>query len=57
MTEQEVASVLKARLSKVYPDTVWQVFVGRNFGAFVTYEEGKYIYFYIGQVGFCVYGA
>lgn len=34
-----------------------QVFIGRNFGAFVTFEEGKYIYFYIGQTGFCVYAA
>ena len=86
MTEQEVATDLKARLTKLFPDSVWQVraaaaavrrprkasmgslglmplllatqvFVGRNFGAFVTYEEGKYIYFYINQIGFCVYAA
>jgi hypothetical protein len=34
-----------------------QVFVGRNFGSFVTFEDGKYIYFYIGQTGFCVFAA
>jgi hypothetical protein len=28
-----------------------------NFGAYVTAEDGKYIYFYINQVGFCVYAA
>lgn len=55
MTEQEMASDLKGRLTKVMPDSTWQVFVGRNFGAYVTYEEGKYIYFYINQIGFCVF--
>jgi len=55
MTEQEMASDLKGRLTKVMPDSTWQVFVGRNFGAYVTYEEGKYIYFYINQMGFCVF--
>jgi hypothetical protein len=34
-----------------------QVFVGRNFGSFVTCEDGKYINFYIGQTGFCIYAA
>lgn len=32
-----------------------QVFLGRNFGSYVTFVEGKYLYFYIGQVGFVVY--
>ena len=50
MLEMDVAQELKARLTKAMPDYVWQVFVGRNFGAYVTAEEGKYIYFYIGQV-------
>lgn len=34
-----------------------QVFVGRSFACYVTHEDGKYIYFYIGQTGFCVYAA
>ena len=33
----------------------WHVFVGRKFGLFVTHEEGKFIYFYIGQVGVCIF--
>jgi hypothetical protein len=32
-----------------------QVFVGRNFGCFVTHEDGKFMYFYIGQTGFCIF--
>ena len=33
----------------------WHVLVGRNFGCFVTHEASKFIYFYIGQVGVCMY--
>ena len=32
-----------------------QVLVGRNFATFVTHTEGRYTYFNIGQVGFCVF--
>jgi len=31
------------------------VFVGRNFGSFVTFEDKHYAYFYIGQTGFVVF--
>jgi dynein light chain LC8-type len=31
--------------------------VGRNFGSYVTFEEGHYIYFYIAQTGFVVFAA
>ena len=33
----------------------WHVFVGRKFGCFVTHEDGKFIYFYIGQTGVCIF--
>jgi len=29
--------------------------IGRNFGAYVTHETGRYIYFYIGQKGFLIW--
>jgi dynein light chain LC8-type len=57
MTEQEVAASIKRRMTERYPADVWQVFVGRNFGSWVTHEDGKYIYFYIGQTGFCVFAS
>lgn len=28
---------------------VWHCFVGRNFGSYGTYEQGHYVYFYMGQ--------
>ena len=30
-------------------------FVGANFGAYVTHEEGRAVYFYIGQQGFFLF--
>ncbi len=57
MTEQEVATAMKTKLVERYPSDMWQVIVGRNFGCFCTHEEAKYIYFYIGQTGFCIYAA
>ena len=29
--------------------------IGRHFGAFVTHETGRYIYFYVGQKGFLLW--
>lgn len=57
MTEQGVATAMRKQLVAWYPADVWQVFVGRNFSCFVSHEDGKYIYFYIGQTGFCVYSS
>lgn len=34
----------------------WHCFAGRNFGSFVTFEQGRFIYFYIGQTGVCLFG-
>ena len=39
------------------PHCCLQVMVGRNFGSYVTFEEGHYIYFYIAQTGFVVFAA
>jgi hypothetical protein len=50
MDETEVATSIREVMSREYADCTWQVFVGRNFGSQVTYEETHYIYFYIGQV-------
>lgn len=55
MTEEAVAGAIKKRLAEKFPADIWQVFVGRNFGCFVSHEDGKFVYFYIGQTGFCVF--
>ena len=33
----------------------WHCFIGRNFGCFVTHDASKFIYFYIGQMGICLF--
>jgi dynein light chain LC8-type len=53
-TEQEIASAIKSKFEQQYQLT-WHVFVGRNFGCYVTHEASKFVYFYIGQVGICVF--
>jgi len=57
MTEMDVATAIKRKLVERYSAHMWQVIVGRSFGAFGTHEEGHYLYFYLGQTGFCVYAA
>ncbi len=53
-TEQEIASAIKAQFEQQFP-SVWHCFIGRNFGCFVTHEASKFIYFYIGQMGICLF--
>lgn len=51
---QEVATRVKSDMEEHYKST-WHCIVGRNFGAYVTHEIGRYIFFYIGQKGFLVF--
>mmetsp|Transcript_5234 Transcript_5234/g.5364 ORF Transcript_5234/g.5364 Transcript_5234/m.5364 type:complete len:89 (-) Transcript_5234:130-396(-) len=53
-TEQEIAHSIKSKFEQLYP-SVWHCFVGRNFGSFVTHEASKFVYFYIGQMGICLF--
>lgn len=47
---------LAARLSPV-PLCSWHCFVGRKFSCYVSYEDGKFIYFYLGQMGVVVFAS
>lgn len=53
-TEKEMASYIKKEFDRHHGNP-WHVFVGRNFGSFVTHETDNYIYFYIGQMGFLLF--
>ena len=33
----------------------WNCIVGKNFGAFVAHEQGKFIYLYIGNIAFMLF--
>ena len=52
--EQEIASYIKKTFEERYQPN-WHCIVGRNFGAFVTFEGKNYIYFYIGQMGILLF--
>lgn len=46
--DKEVAQAVRNAFVTNYHG-VWHCFVGRNFGSFGTYEQGHYVYFYLGQ--------
>mmetsp|Transcript_3938 Transcript_3938/g.15207 ORF Transcript_3938/g.15207 Transcript_3938/m.15207 type:complete len:90 (-) Transcript_3938:213-482(-) len=54
MTEQEIASAIKQKFEGIY-HTTWHCFVGRDFGCYVTHQENAFIYFYVGQLGVCLF--
>ena len=53
-TEEQIASAIKEYFEKNYK-SVWHCMVGRNFGCFVTHEASKFTYFYVGQMGICLF--
>eukprot|EP00929_Paragymnodinium_shiwhaense_P105651 TRINITY_DN706_c0_g1_i1.p1 TRINITY_DN706_c0_g1~~TRINITY_DN706_c0_g1_i1.p1 ORF type:complete len:117 (-),score=38.16 TRINITY_DN706_c0_g1_i1:198-548(-) len=50
----EVAQFIKKEFDKNF-EGAWHVFVGKHFGAWITYEAHRLIYFHIGQAGFLIY--
>mmetsp|Transcript_20061 Transcript_20061/g.24797 ORF Transcript_20061/g.24797 Transcript_20061/m.24797 type:complete len:109 (-) Transcript_20061:229-555(-) len=54
-TDRDIASSIRTSFQTSYPTSVWHCFVGRDFGTFVSHEASKYIYFYVGQVGVCLF--
>jgi dynein light chain LC8-type len=52
--QKDIASSIKSKFEKMYPGA-WHCFVGGNFGCNVTHEASKFVYFYIGQTGICLF--
>eukprot|EP00927_Polykrikos_kofoidii_P020072 TRINITY_DN19462_c0_g1_i1.p3 TRINITY_DN19462_c0_g1~~TRINITY_DN19462_c0_g1_i1.p3 ORF type:complete len:117 (-),score=39.41 TRINITY_DN19462_c0_g1_i1:53-403(-) len=50
----EVAQFIKKEFDKAFTGA-WHVFVGKHFGAYLTHEARKLIYFHIGQAAFLIY--
>ncbi|KAE9153603.1 hypothetical protein PF006_g2306 [Phytophthora fragariae] len=53
--EQEIAAKVKQHFEQKYHGLLWHCCVGRNVACYVTHEQSKFLYFYIGQmaVGLC----
>merc|ERR1712166_181843 len=54
-TEQEAASIIKEQFENLPGGGIWHCLVGRNFGCFVDHQEEHFIYFYVGQIGICIF--
>jgi dynein light chain LC8-type len=48
--EQEIAARVKQHFEQKYHGMLWHCCVGRNFACFVTHEQSKFLYFYVGQM-------
>ncbi|XP_014259307.1 dynein light chain 1, cytoplasmic-like [Cimex lectularius] len=53
--EVDIAVYIKEQLDQKFRGGLWQVIVGRDMNVSCNYETGKYIYFYLGHLGFIVY--
>ena len=49
-----MAAYIKREVEKEVGGT-WHCFVGRKFSSYVTHEQGYFIYFYVGQIGICLF--
>nr|CDS16764.1 dynein light chain [Echinococcus granulosus] len=52
--EKDIAAHIKKLFDKEFSPT-WHCVVGRNFGSYVTHEENKFIYFYLGHIAILLY--
>tara|TARA_B100000780_G_scaffold28190_1_gene17874 strand:+ start:513 stop:767 length:255 start_codon:yes stop_codon:yes gene_type:complete len=52
---QEAASIIKEQFENLPGGGIWHCLVGRNFGCFVDHQEEHFIYFYVGQIGICIF--
>ncbi|GMF16932.1 unnamed protein product [Phytophthora fragariaefolia] len=48
--EQEIAAKIKQHFEQKYHGLLWHCCVGRNVACYVTHEQSKFLYFYIGQM-------
>ena len=47
--EKDIAAAIKKEFDKKHNPT-WHCIVGKNFGSYITHENKRFIYFYIGQL-------
>lgn len=45
--ERDVSREIKVKLDKEFEPT-WHVIIGKNFGSFITHEQGNFLYCYVG---------
>ena len=55
LNEQLIAARIKKHFETKYHGMLWHCAVGRNFACYVTHEETKFLYFYVGQMAVVLY--
>ncbi|RLO06388.1 hypothetical protein DYB28_008593 [Aphanomyces astaci] len=50
VNEQFIAAKIKRHFELKYHGMLWHCCVGRNVACYVTHEQSKFLYFYIGQM-------
>mmetsp|Transcript_18389 Transcript_18389/g.43138 ORF Transcript_18389/g.43138 Transcript_18389/m.43138 type:complete len:108 (+) Transcript_18389:241-564(+) len=50
----QIAEGIKNQMAEWRPGK-WHVFVGKEFGSFVTHESGTLLYFFVGQTGILIF--
>ncbi|GLD93083.1 hypothetical protein PINS_up022476 [Pythium insidiosum] len=48
--EQHIAHKIKSYFEQKYHGMLWHCCVGRNVACYVTHEQSKFLYFYVGQM-------
>ncbi|TYZ63720.1 hypothetical protein PybrP1_003689 [[Pythium] brassicae (nom. inval.)] len=48
--EQQIAATIKTHFEQKHHGMLWHCCVGRNVACYVTHEQSKFLYFYIGQM-------
>ena len=56
LPSKDIADYIKMEFDEKHGEFgTWHCFVGRKFGCFVTHGKGLFVYFYIGQLGICLF--
>ncbi|KNH09462.1 Dynein light chain type 1/2 [Perkinsela sp. CCAP 1560/4] len=54
--QRDIAKYVKKHFDELHGPT-WHCIVGRNFGSFVTHEDGCFIYFYVHDIAVLLFRA
>ena len=54
--QRDIAKYIKQRFDELHGAS-WHCIVGRNFGSFITHDEGCFIYFYAHDIAILLYRA
>ena len=54
-SSSDIAASIRNEMQVKHGSNTWHCLVGRDFGCYVNHVEGNYVYFYVGQIGVCLF--